>query len=227
MQLECLLCAIVKCLQIDSHSVTVFNMSPVTSVIHHFTFFPSSSLNRCSNLPIYSLSVQSLCVAHVHQWGSHSFTDDCVPMLQYLSFLQNQFQQQLRHWWHFSRRLKSTHCNNETEAALCAASKAWCLPSKSGSTEGCSSCFGRTRRRLALREGKERCIKLTTTCYMYSGPRVYYVCAVRRVRSRGAGSEVRVPSPGRFRYRFQHSRNRYITTQHVANDQPAPPIVFH
>ena len=67
---------------------------------------------------------------------------------------------------------------------------------------------------LALREGKERCIKLTTTCYMYSGPRVYYMCAIRRARSQGVGSkgsEVQVPSPGRFRYRFQHSQNRYIT----------------
>ena len=37
------------------------------------------------------------------------------------------------------------HCNNETEATLCTTSESRCSPSESGSTEGCSSCFGRTR----------------------------------------------------------------------------------
>ena len=91
-------------------------------------------------------------------------------------------------------------CNNEMEAALCAASETRCSPSESGSTKGCSSCFGRTLGRLAQREGKERCIKMNYYVAIYSVPRVLHACySVRDVsdaESRGPSgprSEVRSP----------------------------------
>ena len=42
------------------------------------------------------------------------------------------------------KRTKRSSCNNEMEAALGTTSETQCLLSESGSTEGCSSCFGRT-----------------------------------------------------------------------------------
>ena len=88
-------------------------------------------------------------------------------------------------------RAVGSSCNNETEAALCATSESRCSPSESGSTEGCSSCFGRTLGRLAQREGKERCIKMNYYVAIYSVPRVLHACySVRDV----SDAESRGPS---------------------------------
>ena len=69
----------------------------------------------------------------------------------------------------------NSRCNNETEAALCTASEARCLPSESGSTKRCSSCFGRTRRRCFEVGGEERCIKLTNYMLYTTLPHVLLV----------------------------------------------------
>ena len=93
-------------------------------------------------------------------------------------------------------------CNNETEAALCAASETRCSPSESGSTERCSSCFGRTRRR-CFKVGGEKMYIMTNYVAIYSVPRVLHACySVRDVsdaESRGpSGPRSEVQSPEGF-----------------------------
>ena len=119
--------------------------------------------------------------------------------------------------WHEGLRSGDIRCNNETEAALCATSESWCSPSESGSTERCSSCFGRTRRR-CFKVGGEKIYIMTNYVAIYLVPRVLHACySVRDVsdaESRGLSgprSEVRSPKSGGLQYRFQHSRNRYVT----------------
>ena len=106
-------------------------------------------------------------------------------------------------------------CNNETKAALCAASEARCSPSKSGSTERCSSCFGHTRRQCFKVGGRKDILNSTTTCYILHCL-MYYLCTtVQSVWSRGPESEwseVWGLESGVSRYQFQHSRNRYVTS---------------
>ncbi len=95
-------------------------------------------------------------------------------------------------------------CNNETEAALGATSETRCLPSKSGSTEGCSSCFGRTLND-SLKWGKRNCIA-TNYDKLYTLNLMYYMCATRSEMS-----EVRGRDLLGLRCQFQCSRNRLIT----------------
>ena len=69
---------------------------------------------------------------------------------------------------------------------------------------------------LALREGKERCIQneLLRSYILCTSCTTCVLLGPRCIRCRVSGSEwseVRGPKSGVSRYRFQHSRNRYVT----------------